>query len=267
MRHLALFVVALFAVPWMLDLVLPTPSGDLTSFLIAFVPTVWSPTILAVVFVLVGGGVAALRQELKARFRYHRGAARWLALAVILPIVAVAAALLSARAVGDAAPFTPASGLPLMIGIQIITGAIGEELGWRGYLLPRLRTFVGVTPSFWIMGTLWSLWHVPAFFDPSLPHYTMPMWLVLLTVAFFGVFMGFVFNRAGESVLATMAAHLSLNIMLGLGGAALSSPMLWGVQAAVFGVAAVVVTIASRPVRSKSIQTDPDSFLSLPVRG
>lgn len=57
-----------------------------------------------------------------------------------------------------------------MIGLQIITGAIGEELGWRGYLLPRLRTLVGVTPSFWIMGALWSLWHVPAFFDPNLPH-------------------------------------------------------------------------------------------------
>ena len=211
MRDLALFVVALFAVPWMLDLVLPALSGDLTSFLIAFVPT---------------------------------GAARWLALAVILPIVAVAVALLSARAVGDAAPFTPASGLPLMIGIQIITGAIGEELGWRGYLLPRLRTLVGLTPSFWIMGTLWSLWHVPAFFSPALPHYTMPMSLVLLFVVAFGVFMGFVFNRAGESVLATMAAHLSLNIMHGVGGAALTSPMFWGVQAAVFGVVAVVVTIA-----------------------
>src|SRR5688572_16191685 len=251
MWHLGLFVVALFAVPWMLDLVHPTPSGDLTSFLIAFVPTVWSPTIIAVVFVLVGGGVAALREELKARFRYYHGASRWLALAVILPIVAVAAALLSARAVGDAAPFTPASGLPVMIGVQIITGAIGEELGWRGYLLPRLRTFVGVAPSFWIMGTLWSLWHVPAFFEPTLPHYTMPMWLVLLFVVFFGVFMGFVFKRAGESVLATMAAHLSLNIMHGLGGAALASPMFWGVQAAVFGVAAVVITIASRTHRQR----------------
>src|SRR5688500_5142243 len=245
MRQLALFVIALFAVPWMLDPVLPTPSGDLTSFLIAFVPTVWSPTIIAVVFLLVGGGVAALRQELKARLRYHRGASRWLALAAILPIVAVAAAVVGARAVGDAAPFAPASGLPMIIGLQIITGAIGEELGWRGYLLPRLRTFVGVAPSFWIMGTLWSLWHVPAFFDPSLPHSSMPMWLVLMAVAFFGVFMGFVFNRAGESVLATMAAHLALNVSIGLGGAALTSPMFWGVQAGVCGVAAIVVTIAS----------------------
>jgi hypothetical protein len=62
---------------------------------------------------------------------------------------------------------------------------------------------------------------------------------------------GFVFNRAGESVVATMAAHLSLNIMHGLGGAALTSPMFWGVQAAVFGVAAVVITIASRTHRQR----------------
>jgi len=102
-----------------------------------------------------------------------------------------------------------------------------------------------------MMGTLWSLWHVPAFFDPNLPHDTMPMWLVLLFVVFFGVFMSFVFKRAGESVLATMAAHLSLNIMHGLGGAALTSPMFWGVQAAVFGVAAVAITIASRTHRQR----------------
>src|SRR5687768_16025127 len=101
MTRVALFVVALFAVPWLLDLVLPRPSGDLTSFLIAFVPTVWTPTMIAVAFVLASGGVVGLRQELKARFRYHDGASRWLALAVMLPVVAVAAALLGARAAGD----------------------------------------------------------------------------------------------------------------------------------------------------------------------
>jgi hypothetical protein len=88
-----------------------------------------------------------------------------------------------------------------------------------------------------------ALFTVPWLLDLVLP--------TLLTVAFFGVFMGFVFNRAGESVLATMAAHLSLNIMLGLGGASLSSPMFWAVQAAVFGVAAVGITIASRVNRQE----------------
>jgi hypothetical protein len=52
----------------------------------------------------------------------------------------------------------------------------------------------------------------------------MPMMVLLPFVAFFGVFMAFTFNRAGESILGTIPAHLSLNIMLALRGAAFTSP-------------------------------------------
>jgi membrane protease YdiL (CAAX protease family) len=41
--------------------------------------------------------------------------------------------------------------------------------------------------------------------------------------ACFGVFMAFVFYRAGESVIATILAHLSLNISTAMGGVRLSS--------------------------------------------
>ena len=34
------------------------------------------------------------------------------------------------------------------------------------------QAHVGVTASFWVMGVLWSLWHVPAFFDRTMPHYS-----------------------------------------------------------------------------------------------
>lgn len=130
--------------------------------------------------------------------------------------------------------------------LQVMTGAVGEELGWRGFLLPRLGQFAGMTAASWIMGVLWSLWHVPAFFDPTLPHYFMPMLVVLPFIVFFGVFMGFMFNLAGGSVLATIAAHLSLNIMTALGGASLASPVFWGVLASVFGVIAIFTTLRSR---------------------
>lgn len=82
------------------------------------------------------------------------------------------------------------------------------------------------------MGVLWSLWHLPAFFTPGLPHQFMPMPLVLPFIATFGVFMAFLLNRTAESVLATMAAHLSLNISTGMGGASLSSPVFWGALSA-----------------------------------
>jgi hypothetical protein len=53
--RVALFLDALFIVPWLLDFVLPTPSGDLSSFLVSFVPLVWTPTILALLFVQLAG--------------------------------------------------------------------------------------------------------------------------------------------------------------------------------------------------------------------
>ncbi|MFC6235146.1 CPBP family intramembrane glutamic endopeptidase [Leucobacter soli] len=38
--------------------------------------------------------------------------------------------------------------------------ALGEELGWRGWLLPALRPF-GRWPALLITGVVWGLWHSP----------------------------------------------------------------------------------------------------------
>jgi len=126
-----------------------------------------------------------------------------------------------------------------MIGVQLITGAVGEELGWRGFLLPRLGNRFGELKAAWTMGVLWSLWHVGAFFTPGMPHQMMPMFSTLTFIALFGVFLVFVFYRAGGSVLATMLAHLSLNVMTGIGGAQLSSVVFWRTLGGIFGVVAL----------------------------
>jgi membrane protease YdiL (CAAX protease family) len=88
------------------------------------------------------------------------------------PAIATAFAVAAARFAGDGAAFTPSDAVPLAIGMQIITGAVGEELGWRGFLLPRLRKYYGPVTAAWVMGSLWSLWHVPAWLTPWLPHPT-----------------------------------------------------------------------------------------------
>ena len=96
-----------------------------------------------------------------------------------------------------------------------------------------------------VMGMLWALWHVPAFFTPGMPHQFMPMASSLLLIALFGVFLALMFNQAGESVLPTMLAHLSLNVMLGIGGVNLSSVVFWRTMAGIYGAIAVVAIIAS----------------------
>jgi membrane protease YdiL (CAAX protease family) len=160
--------------------------------------------------------------------------------------LATAIAVFIARAAGDGSPFIPSAGIPAMFVVQLVTGAVGEELGWRGFLLPRLGKRCGEMTAAWVMAILWSLWHVAAFFVPGMPHQIMPPLSTLLFVTLFGVFLAFVFNRAGESVLATILAHLSLNIASGFGGAQLSSIVFWRTLVAIFGALALLIVLRSR---------------------
>lgn len=46
--------------------------------------------------------------------------------------------------------------------IRSMASALGEEIGWRGFLLPRLSTRFGFTLGCFISGIIWALWHYPA---------------------------------------------------------------------------------------------------------
>jgi membrane protease YdiL (CAAX protease family) len=64
-----------------------------------------------------------------------------------------------------------ASRWTVIIGYLLLTGtigivsgtasALGEEIGWRGFLVPRMVVRTGFTPAALIVGAIWTLWHVP----------------------------------------------------------------------------------------------------------
>lgn len=39
--------------------------------------------------------------------------------------------------------------------------ALGEEIGWRGFLAPRMAQLAGFMPSVFIVGLIWGAWHMP----------------------------------------------------------------------------------------------------------
>jgi membrane protease YdiL (CAAX protease family) len=50
--------------------------------------------------------------------------------------------------------------IPLLV-LQLLTSGLGEEPGWRGYVLPRLQQRFSPHRSVWLLGLIWAAWHYP----------------------------------------------------------------------------------------------------------
>lgn len=61
--------------------------------------------------------------------------------------------------------FGPSANLALFIVPFFVVDAIsnGEEIGWRGYVLPRLQAKHNALVSSLIVGVIWGLWHIPKY--------------------------------------------------------------------------------------------------------
>jgi membrane protease YdiL (CAAX protease family) len=58
-----------------------------------------------------------------------------------------------------------------------LVGAAGEEIGWRGFLVPRMHALVGFTTTSLLVGLIWAAWHYPinaAVFPLHRPN--VPLW-------------------------------------------------------------------------------------------
>jgi uncharacterized protein len=89
--------------------------------------------------------------------------------------------------------------------------AFGEELGWRGYLLPRLVRAAWPFPLA-LTGLVWGVWHFPLFFLTGYAHGAVTLSIFMFTVLtiLFGIFIGWLRLASGSVFVAAMA-HASFN--------------------------------------------------------
>jgi len=97
--------------------------------------------------------------------------------------------------------------LPLAV-LIILTASFAEELGWRGFALPRLQQRYGPILGTIILGTLHGLWHLPAFFTQILGPFSFPNYAGFLFVAVAVTFLyTWIFNHTRGSVLLATFTH------------------------------------------------------------
>lgn len=94
--------------------------------------------------------------------------------------------------------------------------ALGEELGWRGFLVPRLVPRFGLVGTSLITGGLWAAWHYPLLWIapevPSTPRYFQAMCFTVMAV---GLSFLMTFLRvAGQSVWPAVLLHASHNVWI-----------------------------------------------------
>lgn len=171
---------------------------------------VFLPTIVAVLLTAIEGGWPGLR-ALLAKFGEWRVGIRWYLFA-LFSTAAMALVSMSMYAVagGSVAPaqWVTLSGLLM----TAIGGPLGEEAGWRGYVLPRLQPRVGALTASLIIGVLWgAVWHLPLFLSGG---YSVPFgWYVLLCVAW-SVLFTWVYNHTQGSLLIAVLYHWAIDVSL-----------------------------------------------------
>ncbi len=97
-----------------------------------------------------------------------------------------------------------------------IIPTMGEELGWRGYLLPKLRMFLSDRAALIITGVIWGIWHLPVIVmghNYGTGYWGYP-WLGILAMIFFCVVLGTIEGYISiklQSAIPAAMIHSTIN--------------------------------------------------------
>jgi len=183
----------------------------------------WMPSLAAAIVVGAIEGREGVAR-LFAKFIQIQVPARWY-MAGLIPAGLVVLAVLAYRVTGG----LPQGGVPLTAGfwaslvlISILTGATGEEPGWRGFALPRLLERYSPLGAGLLLGFLWSFWHLPLWFTTGYSGATLLSYILVFIVGVvsLNMLMVWIYLRVPDSLAPMFLAHFTFNFGIELVGPA-----------------------------------------------
>jgi uncharacterized protein len=253
-RHpIITFVVLAYALSWILEspLVFLTDSVTDAQDLVLRILASNVPSVVAIMLTAMVFGWGALR-KLLSRLLIWRVNPLWYLVVSLGPVVLAAGVVpLNALMGGLALSLgMPLLGVAIFLAFSIFPGsALGEEIGWRGYVLPSLQVRMSALSASLILAPIWALWHLPLWLQGK-PFQTPTLYAGFVVSAFaLSIFLTWVYNSTGGSLLLVVLLHATVNLpqtlaIDELGGEA-TVPLLlyWGLMVA----GAMVVVVVAGP--------------------
>lgn len=229
LRSVVLFYALAFAISWLIEIPQAAAAQGLIDLelpaALGFVSPL-APMLAAMLLSARAEGRLGVGQLLRPLLRW-RVAWFWYVIALLMfPILALLAVSISALAGGGAPDFsnayvrsifsqlpsdlTPWLLLPPFLLFSLVTSA-PEEVGWRGYALPRLQRRLGAIVASLVVGVLWGLWHLPLFFQPASAQSGISFPLFFAGTLVTSILFTWVFNGTGRSLLLVSLLHASFN--------------------------------------------------------
>jgi membrane protease YdiL (CAAX protease family) len=168
------------------------------------------PMLVALILIYRENGTAGLVELLKRPFDYKRiKSKRWyLPIFLLIPFtVFVLYGLTLLLGLPVSSPYFPTM-WPLLFVILFIA-AIGEELGWMGYLYEPMQERFGALKASILLGILWAVIHIPLFTSSNVSTYWM-IWQ-LIYVAATRVLFVWIYNNTGKSIFSVVMLHTLFN--------------------------------------------------------
>jgi hypothetical protein len=189
-------------------------------------PGAWAPTCSALILTGLSEGWGGIKRFLKKLLHWRVGLGWYV-------VVLFGVAALAGLAIGigqlfgvpapeitlpDELPRGALIGfLPVFFLVNIFVGGpLAEDIGWRGYILPEMRTRMSALNASLILGIIWAVWHLPFFIFPTwrgmvgnIPF----VWFMLLTTSWSVLFAWVYVNT--ESILMPVLFHAAINTTLG----------------------------------------------------
>ena len=207
------FVAVTLAFSWAHWLaVIASQRGRLTTTFSLSSIAIFGPLVAAVV-VLIGAP--------DDRRRWLRSLSQWrippyaAAIAVLLPPLTFICCLAVATAVTPGAPHVPAPPVGTIIAVfagMFVTAGVGEESGWRGFLLPELRRSVGPVHASLIIAVVWFVWHSPLFWVIGATQQHIPASAFALVILSYSLILTWLVEVSNNSTLAAMLFHTTANV-------------------------------------------------------